>query len=517
MNKENQKLEQQIIALKNDLFSLQTVIALMPGYVFWKNKDGEYLGCNNNLAKFLGFSSPLEIIGKKTCDLMNMQLAWPLEKTDQHVFNSNHGISIEERGLNQNKEPAIFYSSKDPLRNINGDVIGIIGIAIDITERKRMEKELQIAKEKAEASSKAKSQFLAMINHELRTPLTGILGLINLLKESSEDQEKILNNLENCAVYLLRMINQVLDFSKLESGKNSIDFHSVKIEEPILSSIHILEGIAQKKNVPISYQSDLVPLVLSDGHVLQQIIMNLLSNALKFTAEGEIEVSVKLINESDEHVDLQIIVADTGIGIPANQLESIFEPFKQLAGTYTRKVSWHGTGLGLAIVKKLVELLNLTIHVESEIGKGTTFILQGQFAKSLENPQNLLKAKSISLRQKAPKVLLVEDDEIIRFTHQHMLESLGCKVKVAWNGLMALAMIDKCDIVFIDIGLPDMTGFDLIKMIRQQTSREELSIIAVTGYTGNNEKRLCLDAGANEVIIKPVPKERLKDVIRKYL
>ncbi|TAK78440.1 MAG: PAS domain-containing protein, partial [Gammaproteobacteria bacterium] len=210
-------LKHAILAASNDqeTFALRELIALMPGNIFWKNKEGYFLGCNNTTAKILGFSSPNEIIGKRSADVMDAKLAKMVEKTDQEIMASNKEKFFEEVGLNENKEPAIYLTHKVPLCNQAGEVIGLLGIGFDISERKKLEQELKTAKEQAEMAVQAKSQFLAVVNHELRTPLTGILGIVNVLKKhhaTPEEKEKLITDLENCSQNLLAIVNNVLDF-----------------------------------------------------------------------------------------------------------------------------------------------------------------------------------------------------------------------------------------------------------------------------------------------------------------
>ncbi|RDI44757.1 ATP-binding protein [Aquicella lusitana] len=540
---ENDMLKKKaILSANNDkeFFALRDLIALMPGNIFWKDKEGKLLGCNNHLAKILSLTSPDEIIGKHTIDLVGAELAEQIDKIDKEIMASMEATSIEEVGFNEKHEPATYLSYKIPLRDRNGEVIGLLGTSLDITEHKRMEQELKIAKEKAEASNRAKSQFLAVVNHELRTPLTGILGLVNFLKQgnlSKADQLTSLEDLEHCAQNLLSLVNDVLDFSRLEAGKYVLNTHtSINLNTLINEALSITAALAKNKGLELTARLDQQPSlqIQTDPHVLRQILINIINNAIKFTEKGQIAIEVRILKRTARKAKLAIAVHDTGPGIPADKLELIFEPFRQLEDAYTRQSSRSGTGLGLAIVKRLAGLLNMTINVISEPGKGSTFTLIGEF--EVPRGDSLITAlhkKSMAYRAKHPdlpstalsslpkqklKVLLIEDDKIVQRIHEKMLVDLGCEVEISAHGHDGLQALNNHDIIFVDIGLPDITGFEVIRTIRQHQDKEKrtLPIVALTGYTGEEEKSACLTAGANEIANKPISHGSLKEILHRY-
>ncbi len=502
-------------------FSLRQIIALMPGTVFWKNRAGIYLGCNNNLAKFLGLASPDDFIGKRNEDLMSISLAEPLNKIDEDIMRSGQETFVEEVGVSHDHQPTVFFTQKVPLYH-QSEVIGLLGISIDITERKRIEKELQVAKEKAEISNRAKSEFLATINHELRTPLTGILGLVNLLQQDhqvADKTKKRIDDLENCARYLLALVNNVLDFSQLDAGKKSINASPVNLKKSVNEVMNMMTVLAKEKQLALhtSIDESIPQLIVTDELLLHQILINIINNAIKFTDEGHVTLQLRCLKQTDHGVQLEISIHDTGKGIPADQINAIFEPFQQIENPYIRASSRAGAGLGLAIVKKLAELLRINISVASEIGKGTSFYLTGEYEvyeKKSGDASRVNQKKS--QQKKGLKILLVEDDEMVQHIHRVLLNRLNCHVDVAGNGCAALQLIDRHDLIFVDIGLPDMSGFDLIKKIREQLPYKTLPIIALTGYTGEQEKSACLMAGANEVVTKPVSENELSNLMIRY-
>ncbi len=529
---EIEKLKAENERLKNiyndtsDGFSFKEILALMPGNVFWKNKDGVSLGCNNNLAKFLKLNSPDDIIGKRNSDFMPEELARKLDEIDQEIMASKEGKFIEETGINANQEPAIFFSQKIPLFNKTGEVIGIVGISIDITERKKIERELKEAKEKAEASNRAKSQFLAVINHELRTPLTSILGLVNFLKKgnlSPEEEKSIVEDLDNCSQNLLNLVNDVLDFSQLEAKRYIAIITPVELKVFLLGISRILAPLAKNKNLTLKLEVDkkLPPFILTDQRLLRQILINVITNAIKYTDKGRVIIQARSIKEIGNKVTIEVVITDTGRGIPTDKINQIFEPFQQLEDPYTRQSSRSGTGLGLAIVKRLAALLNLSINVQSEVGKGTTFSLIGEFTignDSKAQKINSFTPKVISnIPQHKFKVLLVEDDPIVQKIHHKMLMELGATVETASSGKEALSRIKGQDILFIDIGLPDITGFQVIQKIRNELNNQHMPIIALTGYTTDKEKEIFLAAGANEVASKPINIDQIQSLLERYI
>lgn len=524
---ENQRLANaEKIAKTDENFSLRNIIKLMPGNIFWKDIDGKYLGANNNVAKLLGLDSAEDIVGKRNRDIMDTKYAHDLDQFDKECIESGQGRYFEEPGFDLKNNPAIYFTQKLPLRNNQGQIIGLVGISMDITERKKIEQELQLAKEKAEASSQAKSQFLAVVNHELRTPLTGILGLIAMLKDGTPDAEQylnIINNLDNCSQYLLALVNDVLDLTSLDNNNNSLKMQAVNLHELTDEVLSILEGLAKDKNLSLTHCLNNAPPILTDAKAIKQILINLIGNAIKFTNKGGIKVLIEhqLINHKS--IFLKIKINDTGCGIPSDKLDFIFEPFKQLQDTHIRSSSRAGTGLGLAIVKRLAQLLGCKIEVESKAGRGSSFIITGEFELATVENKQLQKMATdktglpIDKKEKI-KVLLVEDDKIVQIIHKRMLSDLNCNVDLAYCGQEALALLNDQDIAFVDIGLSDMSGFELIAAIRahQTKIQRDFPIIALTGYTGEKERAECLKAGANEVAIKPISAESLGRLLEIY-
>jgi two-component system aerobic respiration control sensor histidine kinase ArcB len=356
---------------------LDNILEQIPGFLYWKDLNSVYLGCNAYFAKVAGLDSPAEIIGKTDYDL-----AW--NKTEAELFIKGDHETIANRGKINFEEPqhmangkvATVLASKVPLYDHESNIIGILGIYTDITERKQAEKELAIAKLEAEASDEAKTDFLTTISHELRTPLSGIVSVADLLKisELNPQQNELVDILYKSSKLLLRLVDDLLDFSKLELGKLDLlpNFFSLKqIAHDVIFSLQLK---AKEKNIALDfiYDAQLPSFIYADPYRIKQIIINLINNALKFTHHGYIKLIISQLTRTEKDVFLQLEVIDSGIGISKQNQAKIFERFYQIENT--NRGRYRGAGLGLSIVKQLIVQMGGSIEVKSELGKGTTFI-----------------------------------------------------------------------------------------------------------------------------------------------
>jgi len=527
-----QEKEKKITFLESENTLLHNVIAQVPGHVYWMNKEGTYLGCNNANAQFFGFSSPDGFIGKCHNDFFNPDIAKQLHKVDQGVIASGKEYYVEEESVDTNNHPAIYLTKKTPFTNHEGETIGVIGVSFDISDRKKMEHDLKIAKEKAEASDHAKSQFIAVMNHELNTPLASIIGLVDLLKNGNlppSEEKNMLSTIKNCTQHLLNLVNQVLDFTRLEKGNSHVDKTFINLSSVIQEVYNLLYITAKNKGLElrVHFNQHINTSIFTDPHILLQILINLVNNAIKFTQKGHVTIQVNVNSQKAQTIMLELAVIDTGIGIPADKLESIFQPFHQLKDAYTRESSRNGTGLGLAIVKKLSEQLNIKINVSSKPGQGSIFSLMGEFKtcddntlttpvltpskKTSANKTNI-KTSDLTIAAKKLRILLVEDDPVIQYIHRKMLERFQCHIEIVSNGHDAIKTENEYDIVFVDISLPDISGFEVIKTLRNQKP-PTLQIIALTVHTGKKEKQACIQAGANKFINKPITQAKLRKIL----
>jgi len=396
----------------------------------------------------------------------------------------------------------------------------------EIQHGKKIEAELKLAKEKAEKMSKAKGEFLANMSHEIRTPMNGVTGTLQLLEDTvlNTEQKQLVRTASSSADALLAILNDILDISKIEAGK--LDFEHIAFDfKHIINNIVILhaqKAETQGVNLQQKYDDELPDYVMGDPIRLRQIIINLVSNALKFTRQGEVNISIEVISNDEKKVRLKIAVTDTGIGIPEAALETLFNAFTQADGSTTRK--YGGTGLGLAIVSQLVGLMRGELGVDSVEGEGSSF----WFIVDFDCTEKIVGEELPAMGEKAvlqldSKVLLVEDNPVNQIIAQKMLEKTGIDPVLANNGVEALKILaeQEFDLVLMDCQMPEMDGFDATREIRERGIKalhdNELPIVAMTANVMAGDRERCLEVGMNDYIGKPVQRTHLESVLRKWL
>jgi two-component system aerobic respiration control sensor histidine kinase ArcB len=486
---------------------MENIIANMPGHVYWLNREGIYLGCNDSMAKIYNLKSRHDIFGK-TYESMYDRKSGDFYKTnDTDVMNTGIPKVVEEPYYNiDGNIEAIYLSSKVPLRDDTGNVIGMVGISIDITERKRAEQTLKEAKDRAESANIAKSEFLGVISHEFRTPLTGILGMAKLLSMQNltpEKQSEYIQHISSAGMHLLNLINDTLDFAKLEGGKFELAPAPMDLRTLIEETCTMLTPLGKAKNLEllIEFDQDTPHQILGDKRVLRQIIINLLGNAIKFTEKGYVCVQLDCIETSGNMAQLAISVSDTGIGIPEDKQGIIFEHFTQVDASHSRR--YGGTGLGLTITKLLVELMSGSISVTSQIGKGSTFRCVINFTlqtiSTIESPWMSYQSKV--------RVLIVDDTprgEVIRkqLSPSNSQVALG---REAFNTLLvSQERADPYDIVIIDQKLIGVDPFAFAIAIRKHQELKHIMLVLLTDDGSINTLEKAKSAGYFECIVKPI-------------
>ena len=449
---------------------------------------------------------------------------------------------------------ALFVSDE------NGEIVGVSGTAYDITQRKRMEAallenaeklleqhdelrsteemlrvqidehktvqaQLQEAKAAAEAANSTKSRFLATMSHEIRTPMNGVIGMIELLQHTglSREQHEYAESAKKSGINLVRLLNDILDLSKIEADKLELEISDFDLRPVISDIINLMSLQAREKGVKLSASIDAdVPTELKgDAGRLRQLITNLVGNAIKFTPEGEVSLQIRKETEDQNSVLLRFLVRDSGIGIAADKLEQIFEPFTQSDSSTTRK--YGGTGLGLAICKQLTELMGGRIGVESTEGRGSTFWSTIVMEKQAEHPLTASPLPVEELERLSPdrgtegeslaadtiSILLTEDDPVVQKIIPLLLMKYGYQVDVAGNGREALRMLEKNDyaVVLMDCMMPEMNGYEVTAVIRDPDSdvrRNDIPVIALTGNVMKEDRDRCVAAGMDDHLPKPL-------------
>ena len=518
----------------DEISFLENVVTFVPGSVYWMDKAGVYLGCNEECASLLGLPKEA-VVGKTVFELgtaigLSEFMAASFARDDFEVMRTGQPIlNREENSFVDGAQKTVYQlTNKAPIFDVNNNVLGLVGNTVNITKQKETEQALIKAKQEAEAANKAKSEFLAMMTHELRTPLNIVMGMAQLMQHdrcSLTEREEFLRAMMASGKSLLGLINNILDFSKMQSGALALRPAPFALEELLQQLAMEFSVRAQEMKVDFKLKKprSLPEYLVADRMRLRQIIYNLCDNAMKFTGEGVVTLKLQLLKaEKKGHVKIKFVVQDTGIGIPSEKLDSIFEEFSQVStekhDEYSRR--YGGVGLGLSIVKKMVDLMDGTLQVKSEIGHGTAFSCTFDFALPTAKEIAIIHDETqYSLDEQltlpASRILVVEDEEMNQQVITHMLARLNATVGVAENGKEALEKLkNEYDLVLMDMSLPDFSGPEIVERYRSAEPEDRHQhIVAVTANVHADDQKKCIDAGMDGFLTKPIMLDQLRKVL----
>jgi len=443
----------------------------------------------------------------------------------ENAREGNITSSFQNAWISKDGEERIFEWSNALVLDDNGAMQYVTTIGIDITEQKERELELEKAKEAAEAAAKAKSDFLANMSHEIRTPLNGIIGLTELVlkTELGSKQRDFLEKSNLSSHALLDVINDILDYSKIEAGKFDLENKPFELNSVLNNIMSLFEFQAQQKGLELNLNVDLTESVMiGDALRLTQILTNLVGNAIKFTATGSISINVISTDEDDDFLNLEFSIADTGIGMSQEAQQNLFQEFSQADTSITRQFG--GTGLGLAISKKLVQMMGGDIGVRSAADMGSTFMFTVPFGKMKSSEIQTVPEKGLLSQEsleviKGIRILLVEDNKINQLVALGLLEELGAETDVALNGKEAIELVEKnrYDLILMDLQMPVMDGFEATKVIRTIEGYSDVPIIALSAAVMQKDKELTSEVGMNAHLSKPIHKGDLVSTLVRWI
>jgi PAS domain S-box-containing protein len=508
IEKEKQAAEE---SLQKTQIQLQTIIENTPIIISSLDQNGIFTFTAGQGLNLLG-RSPELVLGKSVFEVYknNPDL---LEKVRLALNGQITKSTSELQGI-------WFETLYQPIRDEKGKITGLNSFSFDITDRVASEKALKKAKDMAEESVKAKEQFFTNMSHEIRTPMNGIIGLSAVLRktELSEEQRTYLEAIHTSSERLLIIINDLLDFSKMEAGKMQLEETTFNLRELISQNIDLLTPKAAERGnrLKVIVDQEVPADVVGDPVRLSQVLTNLIGNAIKFTENGLIRVVVDNIKDSPDSATLEFEIQDSGIGIPEDKLNAIFESFTQASNDTTRK--YGGTGLGLTISRQLIEMAGGNLKVRSKLGEGSTFTFMLPFRKNSQKTQPKTEEQlDIDPRDLGKvRVLLAEDNEINQLLARKVITDWGFELDIAANGRIAVDMLKEkdYDVVLMDMQMPEMDGYEATVYIRNELGpKSNIPIIAFTAHATKTEIGRCMLAGANAYVSKPLkPNELLSEI-----
>ncbi|KTD36758.1 sensory box sensor histidine kinase/response regulator [Legionella nautarum] len=530
-------LEQEKLKIKETQDYYESILAVMPGHVYWLDRNNVFLGCNDLQAANAKLQSRKEIVGKTNFDLPWKDQAEELNKLNTIVMDSGMPHTAEEYAVMANGL-AIYFSQKTPLRDKNNRIIGVLGVSIDITERKKMEVALRRAKEAAEVANHAKTEFIANMSHDIHTPLSGIVGLSKLLeaKLHNAEEKQYTQWISESGKQLLELLNRVLQVvSDDELKETDVNEEIVELRQLIQGIIHLMLPAVKIKNLDLVFDiDDAVPKkLITDGQKLQRVLLNLLSNAIKFTEKGTITLKIKVAVDDKEYVQLQFKVQDTGIGIADELQTQIFDRFFRIDTGCAKEQNELGDhGVGLHVAQNYVLLLGGELKLESELGKGSIFYFNlpmkvveysnsAELRKTDPDKEAVTSLREIATSGILPSVLLIETNIVALRFLEGLCVQTGCRFLSAADGEQALQLIKETDfdLIITDVELPRISADELTRSIRDWEQASNKKAIPIVGLTTHvlDESEGPLPSGMNKIISKPVDLGVMQKLLKEFV
>ena len=465
---------------------LTSLMDSIPDAIYFKDRQSRFLRISRAMADKFGLRGPEAAIGKTDADIFSSEHAQQALRDEQRIMRTGVPLVAKiEKETWADREDTWVSSTKMPLRDKHGEVLGTFGISRDVTEQKRAEDQLQLAKEVAEEASRAKSEFLANMSHEIRTPMNGIIGMTEVLLDSklSDEQRDYLNIVKNSANALLSLLNDVLDSSKIEAGKLELEHIPFRLREILGETLRTLANRAAEKGLELAIH---IPPGVPDylqrrSRAISPIIINLVGNAIKFTEQGEVVVQVSVDSADPALARLRFAVRDTGIGIPLEKQLKVFEAFSQADASTTRRFG--GTGLGLSIASQLVRMMGGRIWLESEPGRGSTFQFTAEFPIE---PTDAVQSGELESLRGLP-VLVVDDNHTNQIICEEMLSNWHMRPTVVSSGAAALAELKRAaaecrpyPLMLLDVMMPEMDGWEVARRVRGDPQIKDVTIIVLS-------------------------------------
>jgi two-component system, sensor histidine kinase and response regulator len=513
------KFIEQELAKERNLFN--ALMENIPDTIYFQDTECRFMRINAAQARMLGITDPKEAIGKTDFDYFPGEIAQGFYDNERNLLESGQPILDAIQKVPRPDGQIQWLSATEvPIYDSQRKIIGFVGISRDITERKRVEAELQKAKLDAEEANRAKSEFLANMSHEIRTPMNGIIGMTELMLDTplNSEQRECLTLVKDSAEALLTLINDILDFSKIEAGKLTLDQTDFNLHDVLANTLRTLSVRASQKNLELiwSAKPGVPENVCGDAGRIRQMMMNMVGNAIKFTESGEIAVTVQVETRQDQDVLLHFSVRDTGIGIAPEKQRVIFEAFTQADNSMTR--NFGGTGLGLTISSRLVEMMGGKIWLESEMGKGSTFHFTAWLG--LTRPSAPESVPKVVESLQGTRVLVVDDNSTNRKILEAMLKLWLMQPVTASSGKEGIEALESAvsagkpfPLVLVDAQMPGMDGFSLAERIRQNTHLAGATIMMLTSAGKRGDAARCRELGIAVYLIKPIRQSELLEAI----